>query len=358
VYLYELALPSAVQRFTVPQPTRNPDHFTAQAVFSPSGELVAAVDKEGVYLYQPPNPTPLAHLPAEATYSVQFQPDGHALITSGSDGVRHWPMAWSADHSELRLGPPDILQPTRGQLVNYFELSRDGQWMVAATKQAFLGFDPEDPVEAIHSEARIQSDNRPHLSPDGRLAASLAPDLVKIWNPRTGMLLTNLPARQPQDAAFSPDGRWLACTDQDATTFWWTKDWSPRRRFPHALDSSAHHRVAFSPNGRIAALCVTDYEIRLILVETGEELATLPAGHLVTSLAFSPGGERLVVVFEPGYFQLWNLQQLRKELAAMNLDWPGAPLPPDRNTAGKLHISVVPDPSKLVNSPSGQPASQ
>ena len=101
-------------------------------MFSPGGELVAAVDKEGVYLFQPPNPTPLAHLPAEATYSVQFQPDGRALLTCGLDGVRRWPMAWSADHSELRLGPPAILEPTRGQVVTFFELSRDGRWMVAA----------------------------------------------------------------------------------------------------------------------------------------------------------------------------------------------------------------------------------
>ena len=143
VHLYEVALPSAVQRFTLPERTGFAGHQTLQAVFSPDGELVAAVDTKGVYLFQPPNPTPLAHLPAEARYTVQFQPDGRALLTSGTNGVRRWPMAWSADHSELRLGPPAILEPTRGQLVELFELSRDGQWMVAATQQAFLSFDPE-----------------------------------------------------------------------------------------------------------------------------------------------------------------------------------------------------------------------
>ena len=355
VHLYELALPSAVQRFTVPQPTRHAVHFTAQAVFSPDGELVAAVDKEGAYLFQPPNPTPLAHLPVEGTYTVRFQPDGRALLTSGTNGVCRWPIAWSADHSELRLGPPAILEPTRGQLVSYFELSRDGQWMVAATEKTFLGFDPEKSVEAIRADARIQPGQRPHLSPDGRLAASFAPDLIQIWNPRTGMLLTNLPARQGQDAAFSPDGLWLACAAQDATTFWRTEDWDPRRRIPHAPDSSPHHRVAFNLYGRVAAFCVSDYEIRLMVVETGEELATLPTGHMLTSLAFSPGDDRLAAAFESGYFQLWNLRQLRKELAAMDLDWPGAPLPPDRNTTGKLRITAVLDTSGPVNLPPSQP---
>ena len=360
VDLYELALPRAVQRFTVPQLTRHPTHFTAQAVFSPGGELVAAVDKEGVYLFQPPNPAPLAHLPAEAAYSVQFQPDGRALLTSGTNGVRRWPMAWSADCSELRLGPPAILEPTRGQFVQVFELSRDGQWMVAATKETFLGFNPEKSAEAIRADAQIQLNNSAHLSPDGRLAASIAAGnlQIHIWNPRTGMLLTNLPARQVQEAAFSPDGRWLACAAADETTFWRTEDWSPRRRIPQALEAPIHYRVAFSPDGHVAALNVSDREIRLMVVETGEELATLPTGRLLTWLAFSPGGDRLVAVLEPGYFQLWNLRQLRKDLAAINLDWPGAPLPPDRSTTGELRITVVMESPKPVISLPSQPVSR
>ena len=270
-------------------------------------------------------------------------------------------MTWSADHSELRLGPPAILEPTRGQLVELFELSHDGQWMVAATKQTFLGFDPEKSAEVIRADARIQPDRRPHLSNDGRLAASDGSSKsgdIQIWNPRTGILVTNLPARQVQDAAFSPDGRWLACADVDATTFWRTEDWSLRHRIPKPLEAPGRCRLAFSPDGRVAALSVSDCEIRLTIVETGEELATLPTGRLLASLAFSPGGDRLVAVLQPGYFQLWNLRQLREELAAMNLDWPDAPLPADRSATGKLRIIVVLDGSKPVNLPPGQPASQ
>jgi len=270
-------------------------------------------------------------------------------------------MAWSADHSELRLGPPAILEPTRGQLVGMFELSRDGQWMVASTEKTFLGFDPEKPVEAIRADARIRPGDRPYLSPDGRLAANCASSRaapIQIWNPRTGMLLTNLPARQVQDAAFSPDGRWLACTAEDETTLWRTEDWSPRHRISHSLEAPGRYHVTFSPDGRVAALNVSDREIRLTVVETGAELATLPTGRLLNGLAFSPGGDRLVAVLEPGYFQLWNLRQLRKELAAMNLDWPDVPLPPDRSGTRKLRITVVLESSKPFNSLPSQPASQ
>ena len=116
--------------------------------------------------------------------------------------------------------------------------------------------------------------------------------------------------------------------------------------------------MAFSPDGHVAAFSISDHEIRLMVVETGEELATLPTSRMLTSLAFSPGGDRLAAVLEPGYFQLWNLRQLRKELAAMNLDWPDAPLPPDRSANGKIRITVVLDASKPVNLSPSQPASQ
>src|SRR5678815_5954455 len=190
-------------------------------------------------------------------------------------------------------------------------------------------------------------------SPDGRLAASIAAGNVQtqIWNPRTGMVLTNLPTYQVQEVAFSPDGRWLACCAVDATTFWWTEDWSLRRHIPIALEGATHYRVAFSPDGRIAAFSASDHEIRLVVVQTGEELATLPSSRLLTCLAFSPDGDQLATVSEPGYFQLWNLRKLREELAAINLDWPDIPLPPDRNATGKLHITVSLGASEPFNLP-------
>lgn len=341
--LYEIALPRAVQRFAVPQPTRNVMHFTAQAAFSPGGELIAAVDKESVYLFQPPNPTPLAHLPAGVGYTVQFQPDERALLTSGTNGVCRWPMAWSSDRSELRLGPPTILEPTHGLRVSFFELSRDGQWLVAATEKSFLGFDPQASGATIRTDARIQPGSRPNLSPDGQLAASLATQelQVQVWNPRTGIQITNLPAGRVREATFSPDGRWLAASADDATTFWRTTDWSPRHRIAKSLTAPGRGRLAFSPDSRLAALSVADSEIRLLVVETGEELATLPTSHLLNWLAFSPDSGRLAAVLEPGYFQLWNLRQLREELAALNLAWPAAALLPERSAARDIRITVV-----------------
>lgn len=346
VQLYELALPKVVQRFTVPPPTRHADHFTAQVVFSPDGELLALADKEGVYLFQPPYPAPLTRVPVNAAYTARFQPDGRALLTSGPDGVRRWPMVWSTDHSELRVGRPTLLEPTRGQPIDLFEVSRDGRWIVASTRSGFLCFDPENPAEIIRTEPQIQAGNRPHLRADGRLAASNAASGtagIQIWDPRIGMLITNLPARHAYDLAFSPDGRCLASAAEDATVFWRTEDWSPRHRILHTPEAPGRCRLAFSPDSHVAAVSVADRKVRLVMVETGEELATLPTGRLVTSVAFSLGGDRLAVALEPGYFELWNLRQLREELAAMRLDWSALPLPPSPRAGKASRLAVLPE---------------
>jgi WD40 repeat protein len=343
MYLYEFADPRAVQRFNLPPPARD-SSYTASAVFSPDGELVAAVDRDGVFIFQPPQPMPLALLPGAEGHRVRFQPDGRALLSSGPDGVLRWPMEWSADRTGLRIGPPEILGPTRGQRVGSFDLSRDGQWLVASTRKAYLGFNPERADEVVRSSGPLTLDHVPNLSPDGRVAASIAGSRrtrIQLWNPRTGVLLTNLPISRPNDLAFSPDGHWLACGAVDATMFWQTSDWSLRWRFPHPPEAPDRYRVAFSADSRVAAFSVSDHATRLIVVETGEEFATLPTGRMLNSLAFSAAGDRLLAACEPGYFQLWDLRHIREQLATMNLNWPGPPFPAGAVARKPVRISVV-----------------
>jgi WD40 repeat protein len=345
VHLYEFADTHAVQRFTIPAPARLFNRFTSQAVFSDDGELVAALDREGIYIFHPPHPAPAAILPGAGNYAVQFQPNGHALLACARDGVKRWPIEWSADHAELRIGPPEILEPTRGQRIDAFEVSRDGHWLLASTKKTFLAFNPDQTAEAIRTGPPIEPGHTPHLSPDGRIAASVAGSpraRVQIWSPRTGDLVTNLAVRTARDLAFSPDGRWLACAAEDATTIWQTADWSQRHRIPHPPETPGRYHVAFSPDGRVVAITVSEQATRLVLLETGEELGTLPTDRMLNSLAFSPAGDRLAAACEPGYFQLWDLHHLREQLAGMRLDWPGPPLSP-RHAAGKpARVTVVP----------------
>jgi WD40 repeat protein len=258
-------------------------------------------------------------------------------------------MAWSADRSELRLGPPEVFEPTRGERVDAFEVSRDGRWMVAGTRKAYLAFDPEAPGELVRTHSSIQPGHRAYVSPDGRLAASIAGSQsarIQIWNARTGAPVTNLAIPDSRQLAFSPDGRWLACSADGETTLWRTADWSRGHRIAHSPEAPGRARAAFSPDSRIIAVVVSVQATRLVRVETGEELGTLPADRMVNWLTFSPGGDRLAVACEPGYFQLWDLRHLREQLEGMNLDWPAPALPPSPASTKPVRVTVISKASK------------
>ena len=357
VHLFEFAVPGVAQRFNLPPSARYANNYTAQVVFGPDAGLIAAVDREVICLFQPPRLAPVAQLPAGEGHTAQFQSDGRALVVCGPQGVQRWPITWSGNRAELRLGPPEILEPTRGQRVDGFQLSRSGDWIVAATRKGFLGFNPNQPANVVRPEKAIQPGHLRHLSPDGHLAISFFGDRhedAQIWNARTGTLVTNLPIPRVRDAAFTPDNRWLACTDTEATTFWRAADWTRHHRIPHRAETPTRHRLTLTPDGRVAAVSVSENEMLLIAVETGEELAALPMDRMLTSLVFSPDGNRLAAASEPGYFRVWDLHRLHDELALLNLNWPGPALPPRLTPTKPLHVTVISNPPPPSGSTTGK----
>jgi WD40 repeat protein len=329
VRLFELANWTIAQRITLPPPRQQPVHHTGQAVFSPDGELVLVPDHDGVYVYQPPKPVPLALVPV-ADAAVCFAADGSALFTGGADGAQRWPMTWSADRSELRLGAPERLEPTRGLPVSWVELSHDGRWLVAQAKHTVVTLRTDAPFERARFEQSLRLSRPPRISPDGRWVATVTPalDRIQIWNGRTGRVETNLAIPGTWQCAFSPDGRWLAFSQQDSTAALETANWSLSWRFSHPSEN-VRRPLAFSPDGRILAVFVSEQAVQFLRSDTGEAMASLPAGRMTTGLCFSPKGDRLAVGSEPGYFHLWDLRQVREQLATLHLDWDLPPYPPE-----------------------------
>lgn len=105
---------------------------------------------------------------------------------------------------------------------------------------------------------------------------------------------------------------------------------------PHARQEIAHLRghtdaisdIAIDRTGRLLASVGSDRTIRLWDTEHGEPLAILETGAMyMTRLALSPGGRWLAAGNSEGQVLLWDLAEVRQQLAALDLDW-NAPLPP------------------------------
>ncbi|MFO1499295.1 MAG: hypothetical protein U1G07_13015 [Verrucomicrobiota bacterium] len=147
------------------------------------------------------------------------------------------------------------------------------------------------------------------LAPDRSKAVFLyASGESRCWNLETGAETSlRLEFRQPGDAAFSPDGRFLAAACKFGfARVWDASSWQPYATFANFLKGV--HSVAWSPDGRRLAVASGDKEaVKLWDVESKEELITLRGpGGLLSRTEFSGDGQVLGSLDTKGLLHLWR----------------------------------------------------
>jgi Tfp pilus assembly protein PilF len=110
--------------------------------------------------------------------------------------------------------------------------------------------------------------------------------------------------------------------------------------------------LAFSKDGRMLAIAHSGQNVRLIDPDSAKEIATLsaPDPQIIMDLCFNEDGSLLAAATGHQQIQLWDLREIRRQLATMGLDWDLPPYPPsstDERGTKPLRITVrTPDPKE------------
>jgi eukaryotic-like serine/threonine-protein kinase len=310
-------------------------------VYRPStdqeGRWLAGLGNVGTSIVDLARGRELGILPLRAN-PMRFDPADRSLWTVGPEGLLSWPIrADPVEPDAARVGPPkQLASSTRMHCA-----SRDGTLLVV----------PDQPQGAVLIKRSIgrslslgpQNDARSaDVSSNQRWVATGSFNLRKgggahIWDAGSGRHVAELPVPGFCEVYFSPDDRWLATTG-GGCRLWEVGTWHEGPSL-----GSNNGTCAFSTDGRLLALGDQKGVVRLVIPETGGEIARLTIAEptRLRPLSFAPDGTQLVAIgAESLALYVFDLRAIRRELQDLDLDWDAPPLPPARPAA--------PLPSRLI----------
>lgn len=215
-------------------------------------------------------------------------------------------LVWTDGHT-LDVNSGQAIHPYFNETYNWIARSPAGDQLLAIGGGGDVHtFDLSHNKLADYVRAHQDSGRAVDFSPDGRLAATGADDII-LWDPASMTKLARFEASSiVWNVAFSPDGRWLVSAHGDSSILVWDV---VDRKLAGSLNghAGAVRGVAFSSDGKLIASASEDRSVIVWNADTGRKVAVLqgPTSRL-TGVAFSPNGDRVASSDFRDETTIWN----------------------------------------------------
>jgi serine/threonine protein kinase/WD40 repeat protein len=185
-------------------------------------------------------------------------------------------------------------------------VSRDGRWLVTLGETArFWDVSTGKPQElpCKGKDAII----RAFFHPERRILLTQHADAaLRFWDLTTGPLQMPPPFTSAGIASVSDDGRWLFTIDDARHGQLWDVDKGQAVGRPISLGEKVS-RCAVGPGGRLLALAGPANVLRLWDVSAATWSTPMRLGQRIEQVAFSPSGDRVLVVAGNQGTQIWRI---------------------------------------------------
>jgi eukaryotic-like serine/threonine-protein kinase len=304
--------------------------------FSPDSQWLAFTTFSGATVVNVPRRMIAAWLPALSgpghrgnEPTVRFTPDGKGLFYCQRDaGLIRVPLNPQLDGTCL-TGAPATLDGEKEFLLS--DMSTDGRWLALTqrTPGTLKIIDSATGVTVKRIEgqpelldARFSSDRLFMVTETTGLDLPSETD-PKLWSVNDWKVVREFPVGPLGLLSFSGDGKYFACGGQLGFKLYTTSDWAEVKGLPEVVSRTSGDVPSLSRDGKMLAVGV-DARVHLIDPATGRQFAILPAlgnNGQAARPCLSPDGRTLAVLCDDGTLDLWDLVELRHELAGLGLDW-------------------------------------
>jgi WD40 repeat protein len=281
-----------------------------EAAFSADGRWLAAAASERIGVWEVAQKCPVALLEEPGGAGVFFSDKGELFASSKREALR-WRMVGSSN-ATARPEPAPIRTPP-----GFVSLCIASNQVILTTSRgsAVMLQDETDPGELHWTPTAIGTSG---ASPDNRWVGIFAPFdyRLRIYElPTLQRVATLAGTNKISSFQFSPDSHYVAVNSPHNVEIWSTEDW---RRI-HVLSNFV--ALLYVPGGDSCWLTKDYRSAGLYDLRTLEPLLPLPPGIL--PIAVSHDGRYLAASLNAHYLQLWDLAAVKKQLAALGLDWIG-----------------------------------